>query len=83
MRLTARGVSWRVYLGGYSFFFMQMPRILKLYEDDVQVQNLFRPIDRLIDDFKNGDVPEVVFIEPLYEDDYRRGTAAASERVEG
>src|ERR1700719_2609587 len=77
--LTSRGISWRVYLGGYSFFFMQMPRVLKLYEDDVPYQNLFRPIDRLIDDFKNGDVPQVVFIEPLYQDDYRRGTAAASD----
>ena len=77
--LTSRGVSWRVYLGGNSFFFMQMPRILKLYESDVQVQKLFRPLDRLIDDFKNEDVPQVVFIEPLYEDDYRRGVAAASD----
>jgi len=33
----------------------------------------------LIDDFRNGDVPQVVYIEPLYEDDYRRGTAAASD----
>jgi phospholipase C len=77
--LSARGVSWRIYLGGYSFFFMQMPRVLRLYEADVQVQHLFRPIDRLIDDFKNGDVPQVTFIEPLYQDDYRRGTAAASD----
>jgi phospholipase C len=77
--LTSRGISWRVYLGGYSFFFMQMPRVLKLYEDDVQFQNLFRPIDRLIDDFQNDDVPQVVFIEPLYQDDYRRGSAAASD----
>jgi phospholipase C len=77
--LTSRGVSWRVYLGGYSFFFMQMPRILKLYEGDVQVQNLFRPLDRLIEDFRSGDLPQVVFIEPLYQDDYRRGNAAASD----
>ena len=71
--LTARGVSWRVYYSG-SFFFMQMPRVLSLYEGDVQAQNLFRPIDRLIGDFQSGDLPQVVFIEPLYEDDYRRGT---------
>jgi phospholipase C len=77
--LTSRGISWRVYLGGYSFFFMQMPRVLKLYEDDVPYQNLFRPIDRLIGDFQNDDVPQVVFIEPLYQDDYRRGSAAASD----
>jgi phospholipase C len=77
--LTARGISWRVYLGGYSFFFMEMPRLLGLYEGDVQVQKLFRPIDRLIDDFQTGDLPQVVFIEPLYEDDPRRGTAAASD----
>jgi phospholipase C len=76
--LSARGVGWRVYYSG-SFFFMQMPRVLRLYEDDVQVQNLFRPIDRLIDDFRNGDVAEVTFIGPLYQDDYRRGTAAASD----
>jgi phospholipase C len=77
--LRSRGVSWRVYLGGYSFFFMQMPRLLNLYQGDVQFQNLFRPIDRLIDDFRNDDVPQVVFIEPLYQDDCRRGTAAASD----
>ena len=76
--LTARGVSWRVYYSG-SFFFMQMPRVLSLYEGDVQAQNLFRPIDRLIGDFQSGDLPQVVFIEPLYEDDYRRGTAAATD----
>jgi phospholipase C len=68
-----------VYLGGYSFFFMQMPRVLNLYQGDVQEQNLFRPIDRLIDDFQSGDLPQVVFIEPLYQDDYRRGSAAASD----
>jgi phospholipase C len=76
--LRARGISWRVYYSG-SFFFMQMPRLLDLYQGDVQVQNLFRPIDRLIDDFQSGDLPQVVFIEPLYEDDYRRGTASASD----
>ncbi len=76
--LRARGVSWRVYYSG-SFFFMQMPRLLDLYQGDVQAQNLFRPIDRLIEDFESGDLPEVVFVEPLYEDDYRRGTAAASD----
>jgi phospholipase C len=68
-----------VYLGGYSFFFMQMPRVLSLYEGDVQEQKLFRPIDRLIEDFQNGDLPQVVFIEPLYQDDFRRGSAAATD----
>lgn len=76
--LTTRGISWRVYYSG-SFFFMQMPPVLSLYEGDVQAQNLFRPIDRLIDDFQSGDLPQVVFVEPLYEDDYRRGSAAASD----
>jgi len=76
--LTSRRISWRVYYSG-SFFFMQMPRLLNLYQGDVQEQRLFRPIDRLIDDFQNDDVPQVVFIEPLYQDDYRRGSAAASD----
>jgi phospholipase C len=76
--LQARGVGWRLYYSG-SFFFMQMPRMLAKYQADVQTQALFRPIDRLIDDFRNGDVPQVVFIEPLYQDDFRRGTAQASD----
>jgi phospholipase C len=76
--LRSRGISWRVYYSG-SFFFMQMPRILDLYQGDIQVGKLFRPIDRLIDDFKNGDLPPVVFIEPLYQDDYRRGSAGATD----
>jgi len=76
--LRTRGVGWRLYYSG-SFFFMQMPRLFSLYQNDIQVQQLFRPIGRLIDDFRNGDVPQVVFIEPLYEDDFRRGTAAASD----
>jgi phospholipase C len=33
----------------------------------------------LRDDFANGDVPQVVFIEPRYQDDYRRGTAQATD----
>ncbi len=76
--LKARGVSWRVYYSG-SFFFMQMPRILALYEADTQTQALFRPIERLQQDFQNGDLPQVVFVEPLYEDDMRRGTAQATD----
>ena len=63
--------GWRVYYSG-SFFFMQMPHVLRLYQSDIQSQSLFRPISRLIEDFKNGDVAPVTFIEPLYYDDYRR-----------
>jgi phospholipase C len=51
----SKRAGWRVYYSG-SFFFMQMPRVLKLYEQDFQNQNLFRPISRLIEDFRNGDV---------------------------
>lgn len=76
--LESRGVSWRLYYSG-SFFFMQMPRMLKKYENDISTQNLFRPIARLIDDFKAGDVAQVTFVEPLYEDDYRRNNEQATD----
>lgn len=75
--LTKR-TEWRVYYSG-SFFFMQMPRVLRLYEQDIQSQNHFRPISRLIEDFRNGDVAPVTFIEPLYEDDYRRNNQQATD----
>jgi phospholipase C len=74
----SKRAGWRVYYSG-SFFFMQMPRVLKLYQADVQGQNLFRPIQRLIEDFRNGDVAPVTFIEPLYNDDYRRNNQQATD----
>ncbi len=76
--LDARGVDWRLYYSG-SFFFMQMPRMLLKYEADSEEQKLFRPIDRLADDFQSGDVPTVVFVEPLYQDDFRRGSVQATD----
>jgi phospholipase C len=77
--LDARGIGWRLYYSG-SFFFMQMPRMLGRYEADLQgAQTLFRSIDQLRDDFQSGDVPAVVFIEPLYQQDFRRGSAAATD----
>ncbi len=74
----SKRAGWRVYYSG-SFFFMQMPRVLKLYQGDIQSQNLFRPISRLIEDFRNGDVAPVTFIEPLYNDDYRRNNQQATD----
>ncbi len=76
--LESRGVAWRVYYSG-SFFFMQMPRIHLKYQADLQVKERFRSIDSLIDDFKRGDVPPVVFVEPRYQDDPRRGSAQATD----
>lgn len=75
--LTKRA-GWRVYYSG-SFFFMQMPRVLKQYQADIQSQGLFRPISRLVQDFRNGDVAPVTFIEPLYQDDYRRNNQQATD----
>lgn len=77
--IESRGRSWRVYTAGPSFFFMQMRRVLKLYQGDQQTHNLFRPIDTLIDDFKNGDTADVTFIEPCYQDDPRRGGLQATD----
>ncbi len=58
--LKARDVSWRLYYSG-SFFFMQMPRMLQKYESDSN-HDKFRPISRLIDDFKKEDVAQVTFV---------------------
>ena len=74
--LDKRGVSWRLYHSG-TFFFMQMPRLALRYEADDGL--LFRPLDSLAEDFARGDVPQVVFVEPLYEDDPRRGNAQATD----
>jgi phospholipase C len=58
---------------------MQMPRIWFRYQRDLQPQAWFRSISRLKEDFENGDVAQVVFIEPLYQDDPRRGHAQATD----
>jgi len=76
--LESKGISWRLYYSG-SFFFMQMPRMLVKYQKDFSLQNTFRPIHRLIDDFRNGDVAQVTFVEPLYYDDYRRNNQQATD----
>lgn len=76
--LERHGRSWRVYHSG-SPFFMTVPRILAKYESDVQTQNYFRPIESLVDDFTNDNLPDVVFVEPLYQDDPRRGSAQATD----
>lgn len=70
--------SWRIYHSG-SPFFMTVPRMFARYESDVEDHNYFRPIGSLIDDFLNDDLPDVVFIEPLYQDDPRRGSAQATD----
>jgi phospholipase C len=74
--LAARRVSWRLYFSG-SFFFMQMRRIMVKYQRGLGSR--FRSITRLRDDFRRGDVPQVVFIEPRYQDDPRRGSAQATD----
>jgi len=58
---------------------MQMPRLLEKWEGDQQAQALFRPLDQLVQDFSNGDIAPVTFIEPLYQDDPRKGTAQATD----
>jgi phospholipase C len=76
--LDRKNVSWRIYYSG-TFFFMQMPRLLAMYERSIQNPGQFRPIISLLDDFQRGDVTQVVFVEPLYQDDPRRGTVQATD----
>ena len=76
--LDRKGVSWRIYYSG-AFFFMSMPRLLAMYERSIQNPGQFRPITSLLDDFQRGDVTQVVFVEPRYQDDPRRGTVQATD----
>ena len=76
--LDRKGVSWRIYYSG-TFFFMSMPRLLGMYERSIQNPGQFRPIEELLGDFQRGDVTQVVFVEPRYQDDPRRGTVQATD----
>ena len=76
--LDARHIGWAIYHENTPFF-KQMPSLLKRFEGDVGLENIFRPLSRLRDDALNQALPQVVFIEPTYQDDPWRGSAQATD----
>lgn len=64
--LSERGISWRVYHEGMPFFTMMLKWTEKIFDN-----NLFRTFDRLIPDIEEaaeGEMPQVIFLEPAYTD---------------
>jgi phospholipase C len=64
--LTRRGVSWRVYHQGIPFFTM-MPRWIS----EILLTNRFRSFTDLENDLMNtppDQLPQVIFVEPTYQD---------------
>lgn len=62
--LGARGIRWRVYHDGLSFFLL-----LKKFADVLLDRNHFRNFDQLIVDVESepaGEFPQVIIIEPTY-----------------
>jgi phospholipase C len=67
--------TWRVYSESHPFI-MIMTRWTFRTEFD---KDLFRPLDRLKDDVENGDLPDVMFIEPTYADDFPRPSSPSDQ----
>lgn len=67
--------SWRVYSESHPFI-MIMERWTLRSEFD---KDHFRSLDSLKNDVESGDVPEVMFIEPTYADDFPRPTSPSDQ----
>ena len=64
--LTKHGVSWRVYHQGIPFFTMMLRWV-----DEILLSDHFRSFDKLESDLMNtppDQLPQVIFIEPTYQD---------------
>jgi phospholipase C len=79
--LTSRGVSWRVYHQGIPFFTMMLDRI-----PDILAHNLFRSFGDLAGDLMNSspdELPQVIFVEPTYQDAPHLGFATDEHAPSG
>jgi phospholipase C len=67
-RLTAKGVSWRIYHHHKSIFNLDFPQVLSLkgMVNKWHDANFFRPYANFASDVKSGDVAGYTFIEPRY-----------------
>ncbi len=75
--LDHHNVSWKVYHES-SPFFMLMPRILKLIALGDEGGS-FQKFETFLDDAANDNLPQVSFLEPTYNDDIRKTTAASDD----
>ena len=79
--LTARGVSWRVYHQGIPFFTM-MPKWIP----EILLTERFRDFNQLEGDLMNtppDQLPQVIFIEPAYQDAPHLGWATDEHAPSG
>ena len=79
--LTAHGVSWRVYHQGIPFFTMMLKWV-----PEILLSNHFRPFNDLATDLMNSppdDLPQVIFVEPTYQDAPHLGFATDEHAPSG
>lgn len=79
--LTAHGVSWRVYHKGIPFFTMMLKWV-----PEILASNHFRPFGDLADDLMNSspdELPQVIFVEPTYQDAPHLGFATDEHAPSG
>jgi len=79
--LTAHGVSWRVYHQGIPFFTMMLKWV-----PEILASNHFRPFGDLADDLMNSspdELPQVIFVEPTYQDAPHLGFATDEHAPSG
>jgi phospholipase C len=79
--LTAHGVSWRVYHQGIPFFTMMLKWV-----SEILLSNHFRPFNNLASDLMNSspdDLPQVIFVEPTYQDAPHLGFATDEHAPSG
>jgi phospholipase C len=79
--LTAHGVSWRVYHQGIPFFTMMLK-----WCSEIVLTNHFRPFKDLAGNLMNSapdDLPQVIFVEPTYQDAPHLGFATDEHAPSG
>jgi phospholipase C len=79
--LTAHGVNWRVYHQGIPFFTMMLKWV-----DEILLSDHFRSFDDLEGDLMNtppDQLPQVIFVEPTYQDAPHLGWATDEHAPSG
>jgi phospholipase C len=79
--LTTHGVSWRVYHQGIPFFTMMLK-----WAPEILLNNHFRSFNDLAGDLMNSapdDLPQVIFVEPTYQDAPHLGFATDEHAPSG
>ncbi len=80
--LKARGVTWRVYHEGIPFFTMMPKWVLPILEPGGNFRD-FKEFEADIRDTPPDDLPQVIFIEPVYGDSPHLGRATDDHAPSG